>query len=146
MPDTRPNIVFVVGHPDDVAFFFGGTASLLKDRFNLHVLCASRGERGYDWTGEGMAPPSAEVAQARSAEEAESCRLLDAQLTFLGQLDGEIFAGREVCHAVAGMLADLKPVALFTHHPLEKQDHSATFGIALAAGLLPVGWKLINRG
>jgi LmbE family N-acetylglucosaminyl deacetylase len=126
-------VALVVGHPDDVAFFFGGTAWLLKDRYNLHVLCASRGERGYDYSGPGLAPPSEDVARIRSGEEAEACRLLGAELTFLGQMDGEIYAGREACEKVAGILSSLKPAAVFTHHPLEKKDHSATFGIALQA-------------
>lgn len=134
MADARPSVVFVVGHPDDVAFFFGGTAWLLKEKYDLHVLCASRGERGYAYTGPGLTPPSEEVARIRSGEEAEACRLLNgAKLTFLGQMDGEIFAGREVCEQVASTLASLKPAAVLTHHPLEKKDHSATFGIALQA-------------
>ena len=45
------SVVFVVAHPDDVAFFMGGAALLLKDRCKLHVICATRGERGYPWKG-----------------------------------------------------------------------------------------------
>ena len=60
--DSRRSIAFVVAHPDDVAFSFGGTAWLLHEQYKLHVLCASKGERGYAWKGQGMAPPSAEVA------------------------------------------------------------------------------------
>lgn len=129
--DSRRTIAFVVAHPDDVAFSFGGTAWLLHEQYKIHVLCASKGERGYTWKGQGMTPPSMEVGAQRAGEEAEACKLLGAELTFLGQMDGEIFAGAEVCRKVAGMLEAIKPAAVFTHGPLEKPDHSATYGIAL---------------
>ena len=131
--DPRPNVAFVVAHPDDVAFSFGGTAWLLHDRYRLHVFCASKGERGYPWQGPGSVPPSAEVAAIRAGEEARACALLGAELTFLDQLDGEIFAGREVCGQMAAHLAAIAPVALFTHNPLEKADHAAVYGIATRA-------------
>jgi LmbE family N-acetylglucosaminyl deacetylase len=128
--NARPNVVFVVGHPDDVALSFGGTAWLLKDLYKLHVLCASKGERGYHYDGAGLAPPSQEVGATREREEQQSCAMLGAELTFLGQTDGEIFAGCEVCQTVAAMLTALKPAAVFTHCPFEKPDHAAVYGIA----------------
>ncbi len=42
---AKPAVAFVVAHPDDVAFLMGGTAWLRKDRYQLHVICASQGER-----------------------------------------------------------------------------------------------------
>ncbi len=131
--DSRPNIVFVVGHPDDVPLSFGGTAWLLKDLYRLHVLCASKGERGYHYEGEGRTPPSEEVGATRAAEEARSCAMLGAELRFLGQIDGDIYAGPEVSGLVAGMLSELKPAAVFTHWPFDKPDHAACYGIAARA-------------
>jgi LmbE family N-acetylglucosaminyl deacetylase len=136
MTDSRRNIVFVVAHPDDVAFFMGGAATLLKDRYALHVLCASRGERGGPhpgWKGPGMPPPDEQVARTREAEERECCAMLGASLTFLGLIDGEIYAEREPIDRVAALLAELKPAALFTHAPLSKPDHAAGYMIALQA-------------
>lgn len=131
---TARNIVFVVAHPDDVAFWMGGTALLLRDHgYRLHVVCASRGERGYPWQGEGMPPPDPAVGRVREAEEREACAVLGASLTFLDLVDGEIFAERPVVERVAAMLRELQPVALFTHGPLAKSDHAATYGIALQA-------------
>jgi LmbE family N-acetylglucosaminyl deacetylase len=133
MTDSRRNIAFVVAHPDDVAFFMGGAATLLKDSYRLHVLCASRGERGYVWSGKGIAPPNEEVARTREAEEREACAILDASLTFLGLIDGEIYAEREPIERVAATLRELKPSALFTHCPLSKPDHAAASLIASQA-------------
>ena|GEM_PF-5257049 len=38
----KPPVVFVVAHPDDVAFSMGGTARLHKDRYHLHVKWKTR--------------------------------------------------------------------------------------------------------
>ena len=42
------NIVFIVAHPDDMAYGMGGTAWLLKEKYNLHILCTTRGEKRKD--------------------------------------------------------------------------------------------------
>jgi LmbE family N-acetylglucosaminyl deacetylase len=129
----RRAIVFVVAHPDDVAFFMGGTALLLAERYRLHVLCASRGERGYPWTGTGRPPPNEEVARVREQEERECCAMLGASLEFLGLVDGDIYAGRAVVERVAARMRELRPAAVFTHGPQSKPDHAAGSMIALQA-------------
>ncbi|MEK7415933.1 MAG: PIG-L deacetylase family protein [Planctomycetota bacterium] len=127
-------IVCVVAHPDDLAHGMGGTAWLLKDRYRLHVICASRGDRGYyTWKGVGLPPPNAELAARRSAEEQAVCTMLGATLTFLDLMDGEIYAERPAVERVAQILRELRPVAVFTLGPQEKPDHAAAYLIALQA-------------
>lgn len=130
MGGQRPAVVFVVAHPDDVAFYMGGTAWLLKEHCDLHVLMASRCERGYPWSGVGLAPPSAAVAATREAEEQACCALLGARLELLGLVDGEIYAEQAVIDRVCAHLTALRPAAVFTHGPYAKPDHAATFLIA----------------
>jgi len=133
---ARPAVVFITAHPDDVAFACGGAAWLLKDRYRLHVLCASKGERGYRrqrGRRGGPTPPSAAFGAIRAAEEQAACELLGASLTFLGQIDGDIHPDKPVCDTVAGILTTIAPVAVITHGPFEKKDHSATFSIAYQA-------------
>ncbi len=138
---SKPPVVFVVAHPDDVAFSMGGTAWLLKDRYQLHVICASQGERGYASTVAGPKPPCPVTAATRAREEAAACALLDARLSFLGLIDGELFAERSVCERIAGMLAAIKPVALFALGPLEKPDHAAmSLAARLALHLADLYW------
>ncbi len=127
------NIVFVVSHPDDVAFSMGGTAALLKRTYKLHVICISSGERGYKWDGVGLPPQDLQMGADREKEEEASARLIDADVTFLREPDGEIFAHKAVCYKVAEILKTLKPVAVFTMGPYEKNDHSATTQIARQA-------------
>jgi len=133
MSESKPSVVFVVAHPDDVAFGMGGTAVLLMDRYQLHVLCASRGERGYKWDGQGLAPPSDELGETREAEERAACARIDASVTFLGQTDGEIYADREICQRVAEAISKIKPVAVFTLEALGKPDHASACLIARQA-------------
>ncbi|GAH72350.1 unnamed protein product, partial [marine sediment metagenome] len=40
------SVLFVVAHPDDLAYGMGGIAFLLRDKFDLHLVCATKGERG----------------------------------------------------------------------------------------------------
>lgn len=133
MAETKPAIVCLMAHPDDVTFIMGGTALLLKETHQFHVVVASRGERGYEWKGKGLTPPNPGVAATRCREEAAACEMFGATLEFLDEPDSEIFAHRGVCDKVAEILARLKPAALFTHWPCEKPDHAAVWNIAWKA-------------
>lgn len=42
----RPPVAFVLAHPDDLDHSMGGTAWMLKDAYDLHVFCATKGEHG----------------------------------------------------------------------------------------------------
>lgn len=85
-------IVFVVAHPDDVAYGMGGTATLLKDKYHLHVVCATRGDRGKKGTS------MAETSALREKEEIAACKQLGAELTFLNLIDREVFENGEKMH------------------------------------------------
>jgi len=123
------NVLFLVAHPDDFACAMGGTALLLKDRCRLHVLCATKGERGL-----AGRKSMRETARIREREEAAACALAKARLTFLGHIDREVFAGRDACLAVASHLRRLQPVALFAMWPVDAHpDHSAVSEIARKA-------------
>jgi LmbE family N-acetylglucosaminyl deacetylase len=132
------SILLITAHPDDVAYACGGTAWMLKQRFRLHVVCASQGERGHpdgafppgSLPPGTLPPPSPAIAAVRAQEEAASCALLGADLTFLGLVDGEIFPTPAACATVAEMIRRLRPRAVLTHGAFEKKDHSAVFAIA----------------
>ena len=139
MPGKKDAIVFVVAHPDDVAHSMGATACLLGRKYRLHVLCASKGERGME--GKTLA----QAAAIREKEEAAVCRAIGAGLTFLGQIDGEVFAERAVCERVARALRRLKPRAVFTLWPVNAHpDHVAAHGIATKALQLAGLWGKVE--
>jgi len=121
-------ILFVVAHPDDVAACMGGTALLLTDHYELHVVCATKGERGVGgWTLE-------QAAAVREAEEQAACDILGAELTFLGKIDQELFADPQTCRRVADVIQALNPLAVLTLWPIfDHPDHSAISEIARKA-------------
>jgi LmbE family N-acetylglucosaminyl deacetylase len=122
------SIVFIVAHPDDVADGMGGTAWLLKDKYKLHVLCGTKGDKGVPGQDE------AKTAAIREKEEGAACKLLNAELTFLGQADREIYAGREICQQVADIIKEIKPKAIFTTWPVDRHpDHAAISEITTKA-------------
>lgn len=124
----KPNIVCVVAHPDDVAHAMGGTGLLLKERYKLNVICLTKGERGIKGT------PFDEAGRIREAEERAACRLLDADVTFTGEINGDLYAGKELCRRVSDQVKALEPAALFTLWPINSHpDHSACYEIAMQA-------------
>ena len=119
------SILFVVAHPDDVAFGMGGTALLLKGKVELHVICATKGERGV--FGKSLA----EAGAIREREAMEESRRLGAQLYFLDRIDKEVFADRETSQKVADLIIAIDPVAIFTIWPVDTHpDHSAISEVA----------------
>lgn len=122
------SVLMVFAHPDDVACGMGGLASLLKGRFDLHCVCATRGERGLQ--GRNLA----ETGALREREQRKESELLGAELTFLGRIDRELFADAETCRQVADIVRRTQPRALFTVWPIDHHpDHSAVSEIARKA-------------
>ena len=119
------SILFIVAHPDDVSDGIGGTALLLKGHYDLHVICATKGERGVP--GQAL-----EVTAAiREKEEMDACQALSAKLHFLNRIDRELFADRETSQMVADIITRTDPVAIFTIWPVDSHpDHSAVSELA----------------
>src|SRR5262245_26999492 len=123
----RERIVCVTAHPDDCAHSMGGTLFKLKDRFEIRVLCMSKGEKGIKGKTE------AEAAAIRSVEETCADKQFGAEVTFLGHIDGELFPDRAICERVAELLGQLKPRAVFTLWPINVADHAAAWFVATKA-------------
>ena len=125
------SVLCVFAHPDDIAEGMGGMALLLKDKFDLHLVCATKGERGIP--GRDLA----ETAAIREEEEKKECERLGATLHFLGRTDDELYADAETCRQVAEIVRETNPVAVFTlwlvdNHP----DHAAVSELARRAMMM----------
>lgn len=120
-------IIFAGAHPDD---FTGccGTALLMRGKFDTYIWDFTRGERGL--TEQGV--PMDKCAEMRTKEEEKVAEIAGAKLEFLGETDGEAFAGREVCERIAERLRELNPRAVFTHYiPDDHTDHMMTTAAVL---------------
>lgn len=126
---ARDSVVFVCAHPDD----FGGvsgTGMLLAERYDVHVVDYTHGERGLG--EEGYRDGS--VRKMRIQEETEACRIAGVTLHWMEEIDGEA----EATLASAGKLADLfrtlKPRAVIMHWPVDTHtDHVMSSAAALKA-------------
>lgn len=126
----KEKIAIAGGHPDDLVGSLG-FALLLKDRFDLHVLDFTRGEVG--WSGHGKE----ETARVRTAEEESVCSGIGATPHFLGEVDGDAYANREVTARTAELLSELSPRVLVMHWPLDTHmDHVMSTAATLKAAWL----------
>ena len=115
------DIAIIVAHPDDVAYGLSGTLLQLGTEFKLHVICATRGERGL-----AGKKSMQETATIREKEEMAACKLLNAELTFLDLIDREVFADKTNSERLGAILTEIKPRAVFTIWSIDcHPDHSA---------------------
>ena len=116
---ARPSVFFVGAHPDD-SEGFAATAFLLRDKYDLHVVDLTRGELGLGAKGRD----DGSTGRRRTAEEEEACRFLGATPHFLSEVDGDASAGEKSVAQLAELLKAHKPVAVFTHWPVDTHpDH-----------------------
>ena len=122
-------VVFVGGHPDDLAAQIG-LALLMRGTFEVHVVDLTHGERG---CGEEKFR-SGWTKATRTKEEERVCAALGATLHWLDEVDGEAYASRETCEKFAALLAKLKPRAIITHWPMDHHlDHVMAYAATMKA-------------
>ena len=115
----RETIVYVAAHPDDLGGSIG-TMIRLSEKYDVHVVDYTRGERGLGEKGyrDGT------TAKTRMAEEQEVCRRIGVTLHWCDEIDGEAVAGRATVERLASLYRTLKPRALFVHWPVDTHmDH-----------------------
>jgi len=128
-PAGKERVLVVCAHPDD-SIAMAGTLHLMKDLFEIHVADLTKGERGLGEAGylDGT------TAAKRTVEEENAARRIGSTVHWLGFTDGELYATPEACRAVAGLIGELKPRAIFAMWPIDRhQDHSMAGTIALKA-------------
>ena len=125
----RDVVVYVSCHPDDLAGSVG-TILRLKERYDVHVIEFTHGERGLGEVGYR----DGSTAKIRTAEDEAVCRELGVPLHWCHAIDGEAFADRAACEEIAGAFRVLKPRAIITHWLLEThKDHMMSAAAAIKA-------------
>ena len=126
---AREAVVFVGAHPDDLAGEVGA-ALRLRERYDIHVVDFTRGDRG---CGEEKFR-SGWTKATRTKEEEAVCAAIGAKLHWIDEVDGEAFACREACERMAAVLREVKPRAVITHWPVDIHlDHVMTGAATLKA-------------
>lgn len=123
----KEKIVFVSAHPDDMISCLG-FCHLAKDKFELHVVDLTHGERG---CGEEKFQ-SGWTKATRTKEEEAVCASIGAQIHWLDEVDGEAYANLAACEKLAGILKELQPRAVFAHWPVDiHTDHVMASAVAM---------------
>ncbi len=132
----RERVVIVPAHPDDLIACLG-FCHLARDRYEVHVVDFTHGERGCGkekfengWT-----------KATRTKEEEAVCASIGAKLHWLDEVDGEAHAGRETCERLAGILKELKPRAVIAHWPVDVHTDHVMAGAAAIRAIFLAGIK-----
>ncbi|HVZ12576.1 MAG TPA: PIG-L deacetylase family protein [Patescibacteria group bacterium] len=113
--------VCIFAHPDDEAFGPAGTIALLAQKYDLYLLCATKGEIGKDSLRNGK--PLSEV---RADELRKSAKILGIKkVFFLGFVDGTL--SNSIYHKIADSiekhLEKIKPELILTSNPNGGSGH-----------------------
>lgn len=134
---SRDKVVIVSAHPDDLVACMG-FCYLVKERYEVHVVDVTHGERGLGKAGllDGS------TRAIRTKEEESVCAAIGAELHWLEEIDGEAYACRETCEKLAEIIKSLAPRAVLAHWPVDiHTDHvmagAAAIRATFLAGLRP---------
>lgn len=119
-------LLAVFAHPDDESMGMGGTlAKYSAEGVETHLLCATRGERG--WFGAAEAHPGFEaLGQTRAAELKNAAKELGMKsLHFLNYIDGDLDAANhaEAIQKIAAHIRKVKPQVVVTFPPDGNYGH-----------------------
>lgn len=155
MTSSNKTILFVLAHPDDESFGWGGTIAYYASRgVDVHLVCATKGEAGT------VDPEYLEgygsIAELREAELACAARALGLKsVSFLGFRDSGMAGSADNRHPeslvtastetvaarIVGHIRRLRPNVVITfdhvggyHHPDHIATHNATVRAFHAAG------------
>ena len=96
--------VVVAAHPDDLVSC-AGAALLLSEKYELHLVDTTHGERGLG--EEGYRDGSCRALRIK--EEEKACSLVGAKLHWLEEIDGEASAGVETVMKFEDLFKTLRP-------------------------------------
>lgn len=122
-------VIYVSCHPDDLAGSIG-TVIRLRERYDVHVIEFTHGERGLGEAGYR----DGSTRKTRTAEDEAVCRGIDVPLHWCEAVDGEAFADRTECERIAALYRQLKPRAIIVHSLVETHcDHMMSAAAAIKA-------------
>jgi LmbE family N-acetylglucosaminyl deacetylase len=129
--DSPRNMLIITCHPDDWEIGMAGTAYLLKDKFQIHVVIASDGELGNTWNTTGK--PDPQIGAMRVEHAAKSAEKIHATNHFFKMKDGGVYADENAVGRLVGLLKEIDPAIIFLHWPIDKPDHAAASTMATMA-------------
>jgi len=126
----KESFVCIFAHPDDEAFGPSGTIARLTQKYNVYILCATKGEGGTD-SDEGH---EVSIGKRRAQELLDSAKVLGVKkVYFLGFKDGKL--SNSTYHKLAAKIQTkleyLKPVGIMTFEPRGISGHIDHIAVSL---------------
>ncbi|WP_186580881.1 bacillithiol biosynthesis deacetylase BshB2 [Aquibacillus kalidii] len=131
------HVVLIYPHPDDEAFGASGTiAKFRNEGVPVTYLCGTLGEMGRNMGNPTFANRET-LPEIRKKELIDACNVLDVDLHMLGYRDKtlEFESRQEIAEHLKGILEEIKPSLVITHHPEQAvhPDHNALGAAAVEA-------------
>ncbi|HEU0027158.1 MAG TPA: PIG-L deacetylase family protein [Ktedonobacterales bacterium] len=134
-PDTRPRVMAIFAHPDDVEFICSGTiARFVASGYRVQYVLATSGDKGSD---DPTATPESLIATREDEQLAAANMLGVAEVTFLRHRDGEVEVSIPFRRELAKVIRKGRPDVVLTFDPWQRYqihpDHRAVGQTALDA-------------
>lgn len=127
-------VLLITAHPDDEAFYLGGTLYALKEAgAKVKIVALTNGDKGYylfnDWKA---------TAKKRQEELRESCRRVGAEVEFLNFNDGRLSVDDETIERTMVEIQAYRPTHILLFDPeypprISHGDHRAAGELAAQA-------------
>jgi LmbE family N-acetylglucosaminyl deacetylase len=129
--EKKLTILCIGGHPGDPEFGCGGTLAKYSDAgHSVTILYLTRGE---GWAGD-PALSADQAAAIRTKEAQTSCKILNAQPLFAGQIDGNTEFNKKRSEEMNQLILSVNPDIVFTQWPIDTHpDHQVTACLTFSA-------------
>lgn len=118
------NLVCIFAHPDDEAFGPGGTIVKLSKKYNIYLLCATKGEEGQNSLK--LKVQGSKLGEIRAGELRRAAKILGIKkVHFLGFKDGSLNNNlyHKLATSIKRKLVELKPLIVLTYEPRGVTGH-----------------------
>ncbi|MCB9099414.1 MAG: PIG-L family deacetylase [Anaerolineales bacterium] len=130
---THPKILAVLAHPDDETLGFGGTlARYAALGSETHLICATRGQRGWFGAPDDYPGPDA-LGAIREGELRDAAQILNLRsVQLLNYMDGELdqVEPPTIIHQLANYIRCIRPQVILTFDPYGVYGHPDHIAIA----------------
>ncbi|MCB0197666.1 MAG: PIG-L family deacetylase [Anaerolineae bacterium] len=130
---TPNKILAILAHPDDETLGFGGTlARYAAMGIETHLICATRGQRGWFGAPDDNPGPDA-LGDIRSGELQKAARILNLQsVHLLDYMDGDLNQAdpQSIAHQLATHIRHIRPQVVLTFDPYGVYGHPDHIAIA----------------
>ena len=114
-------VLGIFAHPDDEAFFTGGTIATLAKDHEVYTICVTNGD-----AGENSSDKKGDIADIRRAEVLEAGKILGVKETFFLEYKDGILSNslyHEIADKIKKTIDELKPEILITFEPRGVTGH-----------------------